>query len=215
MNFFRSLIELSPVAKRAAGNLRSLALLTMGAIAVAMGVSLWLTTPARDNLGRAQAEYQTARQMQLRLQAALRTQKDLTEVWKVLPPRKDFPTLVLSISELARRDAVEIPGMTYMLDKTDGGLALKASITFRVAGDYASIRGFIHRLETTGPYLFIESLDASRSVQSRKALKVSAESGPQRPGQALRSVVVFNVRVVTFLRPDPPPATRSAGGTVS
>ena len=98
-----------------------------------------------------------------------------------------------------------------MLDKTDGALALKASMTFRVAGDYASIRRFIHRLETTGPYLFIESLDASRS-QSRQALKVSAESGPPRPGHAMRSVVVFNVRVVTFLRPDPAPTPRTGGG---
>jgi hypothetical protein len=214
MNVFRSIVELSPAAKRAAGHLRPLALLTVGAVATALVVSLWLTTPARECLARAQTEYQSARQMQLRLQAALRTQEDLTGVWKLLPPRKDFPKLILSISDLARRDDVELPGMTYVLDKAEGGLALKASVTFQVAGDYASIRGFIHRLETMGPYLFIESLDASRSAQTRKAVKISAESSLQRPG-AFRPVVVFNVRVVTFLRADPPAALRSMGGQMS
>jgi Pilus assembly protein, PilO len=212
MNVFRSLMELSPAAKRAAANLRPLALLTLGAVATALAVSFWLMTPAREGLARAQAEYQTARQMQLRLQAALKTQEDLNEVWKLLPPRKDFPRLILSISDLARRDDVDLPGMTYVLDKADGGLALKASVTFQVAGDYASIRGFIRRLETMGPYLFIESLDASRSTQTRKIVKVSAESGLQRPGQALRSIVVFNVRVVTFLRADPSAPLRNVGG---
>jgi Pilus assembly protein, PilO len=212
MNPFGSLFELSPTAKRAAGHLRSLALLMTAAIGTAVGVSLWMTTPAREGLERAQSEYQAARQMQVRLQAALRTQEDLNDVWKLLPPRKDFPTLILSISDLAKQDNVELPGMTYMLDKTDGGLALKAAVTFQVAGDYAGIRAFIQRLETTGPYLFIESLDASRSTQIRRPTKVSTESGTSRPAQTTRAIVVFNVRVVTFLRPDAPVQARKAGG---
>jgi hypothetical protein len=62
-------------------------------------------------------------------------------------------------------------------------------MTFRAVGQYGAIREFIHRLETTGPYLFIESLDVSRASRGGPA------SAP----------VVFNVRVVTFLRPDAAP----------
>src|SRR5205814_1854565 len=112
--------------------------------------------------------YQAARQTQLRLQAQRATLDDLAEVWKLLPPRKDFSSLVLAVSELARRDGVDIPGITYTTQQAEDGLAVKATMTFRAVGDYTGLRAFIHRLETTGPYLFIESLDASRTVQRRR-----------------------------------------------
>jgi General secretion pathway protein M. len=65
-------------------------------------------------------------------------------------------------------------------------------MTFRSAGEYGAIRRFIDRLETTGPYLFIESLDASRSSEAREATSAGKASSV--------TPVVFNFRVVTFLR---------------
>jgi hypothetical protein len=191
---------LSPAARRAARHLHPLALVMVASVAAAIGASLVFTAPAEEHLSTARAEYQAARQMQLRLQAGRVTLDELKEVWNLLPPRKDFSSLVLAISELAHRDGVKIPGMNYTLQKAEDGLALKASMSFQAAGQYAGIRAFIHRLETTGPYLFIESLDATRSVQSgRVAGKLAGEPGHSSD----RTVVVFNVRVVTFLRPDP------------
>jgi hypothetical protein len=200
---------LSPAARRAARHLQPLALLTTVSVAAAIGASLVFTTPAQEHLSGAQAQYQAARQTQLRLQAGRLTLDELREVWNLLPPRKDFSSLVLAISELARQDGVDIPGMSYALQKAEDGLALKASMTFQAAGKYAGIRAFIHRLETTGPYLFIESLDASRSVQSRR---VAGNLAGETDLSSDRTVVVFNVRVVTFLRPDPP---RPGGPPVS
>jgi hypothetical protein len=192
---------MSPAARRSASHLQPLALLTTASIGAAIGASMLLTTPAHEHLGRAQADYHAARQIQLRLQAGRTTLDELKEVWSLLPPRKDFSSLILAISELARKDGVDIPGMNYTLQKAEEGIALKASMTFQAAGKYAGIRAFIQRLETTGPYLFIESLDATRSAQRSRAAGTSdGESAVSND----RTVVVFNVKVVTFLRPDPP-----------
>lgn len=179
---------LTPIARRAFRSLLPLGLLMTLSLGAAIAVSTLFQTPAQDRLMAAQAAYDAARQAQIRQEAARKTQEDLTGVWAVLPARTEFGRLILDISERAQRDHVAIPGMTYTLQKIEEGLALKATMIFRAVGQYAAIRGFIHRLETTGPYLFIESLDVSRA----------SRGGP------LTAPVVFNVRVVTFLRPDTP-----------
>ena len=196
--------SMSPPVRRAARHLQTLGLLSLLSVGAAAAVSLMVTTPAREHLSRAEADYHAARQTQVRLHAGRQTLDELKDVWNVLPPRQDFSSLVLAISELARRDRVDIPGMNYSFQKAEEGLALKATMTFRAAGDYAGIRAFIHRLETTWPYLFIESLDASRSFEKvRGTTKSSGQAGSRE-----RTVVMLNVRVVTFLRPDPPPLKR-------
>ena len=78
--------------------------------------------------------------------------------------------------------------MTYSLQKAEEGLPAKATLAFRAVGEYGAIYRFIHRLETTEPYLFIESLDVSRAGESSRSTS---------------TLLLFNVRVVTFLRPDP------------
>ncbi len=122
-----------------------------------------------------------------------RIQEQLAEVWAQLPVRKDFPELILAVSDMARKDRLAIPGMNYKFDDVEGDLALKASINFRVVGKYAAIRRFIHRLETASPYLLVEGLDATRKVGARPA---SARTSSQQPS----THVVFNVRVVTLLK---------------
>jgi hypothetical protein len=164
--------------QRALRALLPLALLTAGAAGVALATGLLVHGPAQDRLAAAQASYEAARQALTRLQTARQTLIELGNVWKGLPD-----SLILAISELAKRDRVAIPGMTYSFQKIEDGRALKASIVFNAAGEYAAIRRFIHRLETAGPYLTIESLDAARSR--------GAEVG-------------FNVKIVTFLKPEPP-----------
>ena len=180
-----------PLAMRTGRALQPLGLATVVALSVAMGVNMLLLAPEQERLTTVKERYEAARQTQIRQKAAKKTLVELAEVWQTLPPRKEFATLAAAISELARADRVSIQGMTYSLQKAEEGMPIKASLTFRPLGEYAAIRRFIHRLETTGSYLYIESLDASRATGSRQA------SAP---------LVVFNVRLVTFLRPDPPPA---------
>ena len=78
--------------------------------------------------------------------------------------------------------------MTYSTQPSKSGLAVEGSLRFRASGEYADIYRFIHRLETAQSYLVIESLDVTRS---------------NRQTATGKSLVELNVRVVTFLRPDP------------
>jgi len=190
-----------PIPRLAARGLWPLGLLTVLALGIGIGAYLLVLIPAEQRLARAEAAYEAARQAQLQQQAARKTQetfrqtqKDLEQVWETLPAQKQFAALAVAISELGRAVAVSIPGMTYTLQKVEEGLPAKATLAFRAVGEYGAIYRFLHRLETTEPYLFIESLDVSRTSE---------------PNRAALTLLAFNVRVVTFLRPDPPKVSES------
>jgi len=189
-------LSFSRIPRLAVRGLWPLGLLTVLALGIGIGAYLLVLIPAEERLARAETAYEAARQAQLQQQAARktqetfhRTQKDLEEVWETLPAQKQFAALAVAISELGRAVAVSIPGMTYTLQKVEEGLPAKATLAFRAVGEYGAIYRFLHRLETTEPYLFIESLDVSRTSE---------------PNRATLTLLEFNVRVVTFLRPDPP-----------
>jgi len=186
-------IKLAPAAERGSRRLRPLAFLTVLSVGATLATSTLSLAPAQDRLAQAMKGYEDARQTQVRREAARKMLEDMGNVWKLLPERKEFSMLILAISELAQRDHVAIPGMNYTFQKIEGGMAEKATITFHTAGEYANIRRFIHRLETAGSYLFIESLDAARVPDGPSSHRVA-----------------INVRVVTYLRADAPPTT---GGT--
>jgi Tfp pilus assembly protein PilO len=192
---------LSPLARRALRALAPLALLACISLGVVAGVLLLVREPAQDRLRNAEAAYGAARQAQSEQLAVRRTEEALAATWQSLPARKEFPSLILAVTDLAQRDGVAIPGISYSLQKVDEGVAMKASMAFQVAGDYAAIRRFIHRLETDRHYLAVESLDASRS-QKRLSLGQGRESVIEQ--------VRFNIRVMTFLKPDTPAPLRAA-----
>ena len=194
-------LSFSPIPRLAALGLWPLGLLTVLALGIGIGAYLLVLIPAEERLARAEAAYEAARQAQLQQQAARKTQetfrqtqKDLEQVWETLPAQKQFAALAVAISELGRAVAVSIPGMTYTLQKVEEGLPAKATLAFRAVGEYGAIYRFLHRLETTEPYLFIESLDVSRTSE---------------PNRAALTLLAFNVRVVTFLRPDPAKVSES------
>ena len=191
----------SPLARRALRTLVPLALLACVSLGVVAGVVLLLREPAQDRLRNAQAAYESARRTQREQLTVRRTEEALAEMWQALTARKEFPSLILAVTGLAQRGGVAIPGMSYSLQKVDEGVAMKASMAFQVAGDYAAIRRFIHRLETDRHYLAVESLDATRS-QKRLSLGQGKESVIEQ--------VRFNIRVMTFLKPDAPTPLRAA-----
>ncbi len=170
-------------------------LATVTALCVVGGATVYATwlEPARARVTQALAAHGQAREQQLRLQAMRETQEALADVWKRIPPRTQFTEIIMTVSGLARQNGVRVPGMTYSFERVEDGLALKAAMTFQAQGDYAAIRRFIHRLETRGPHLFIESLDVSRTTGMRGSA-----------GQ-----VLFNLRLATYLRPEQDPAKRT------
>lgn len=192
---------LSPRVGRALRSLVPLVFLAGLSVGAVAAVSLLVQEPARDRLKHAEAAYEAARRAQSEQRTARRTEETLAVMWQALTARKEFPSLILAVSNLAQRDGVAIPGMSYSLQKMDDNLAMKASMSFQVAGDYAAIRRFIHRLETDSHYLAVESLDASRSTK-----RLSLGEGKESVVEQVR----FSIRVMTFLKPDAPKPSRAA-----
>lgn len=185
---------ISSQARRSLRALMPLALLAGISLGVVAGVLMWVREPAQDRLRIAEATYEATRRAQSEHLTVRRTEESLVATWQGLTSRKEFPSLILTVTGLAQRDGVAIPGMSYSLQNLDHGLATKATMSFQVAGDYGAIRRFIHRLETDRHYLVVESLDASRS-QKRLSMGEGKESVIEE--------VRFNIRVMTFLKPDP------------
>ena len=171
----------------------------MAFVAVGIGCvlgSYWLLLePSRSRVETLQATYEEAGQAHGKRVASKqvqelvrRSQRDLEKLWETLPTQRQFPALAVAISEFGKHVGVSIPGMTYSTQPSKSGLAIEGSLRFGASGEYADIYQFIHRLETAQSYLVIESLDVTRFGVANIAGK---------------SLVELNVRVVTFLRPDP------------
>lgn len=185
-------LTLSPVAVYALRALLPLVVLAGSSAGLTAGLSMLVHDPAQERVQVARAAYDAARDAHSRQLAARLTQEALAKVWRTLPDRKEFPSVILAIVDLAQQNRIAIPGMNYSLKGGTDGLPLKASITFQVSGEYAAIRRFIHRMETDERYLTVESLDVHRSV---------LRSGPDGDKDHVPEAVRFNMYVTTYLRP--------------
>ena len=194
-------LTLSPVAKHALRTLLPLAVLACSSAALTTGLSMLVHEPAQERVVAAQAAYDATRDAHSRQLAARQTQEGLAKVWRTLPDRKEFPSVILAIVDLAQQNRIAIPGMNYTLKAGAEGLPLKASITFQVSGEYAAIRRFIHRMETSERYLTVESLDVTRSAR---------RTGPDGDKDHAAEAVKFNMRVTTYLRPGAQQAAKRA-----
>ena len=189
-----------PQLPRLAGQaLRPLALLSLLGLLGALGAYWYVLVPAQENVETLRAAYEQERQKQTALRVKRKTQEDVRQirkelvgVWKMIPAQKDFAEMAITISELAKEVRVLVPGMKYSHDKADGNLPMKASLSFQATGKYRDIYRFLHRLETTEPYLVIEQLNAART---------------EEPGRRAKHQVQFNIRVVTFLKQNAPPTS--------
>ena len=178
-----------------------LGLVTLIAVGCAAFLYIGIREPALSRLEQAEIDFQTAKQNQEQLhrsralqEKARIAQRQVEDVWKGLPTQNEFASFAMAISEMGKLERVAIPGMAYHVEKAEGAVPVKATLTFKVTGDYGAIYRFIHRLEMTEPYLVIERLDAARLDKSDRASS---------------TLLVFNVKVATFLRPSLPGAQES------
>lgn len=130
-------------------------------------VRLLVVAPAQDRFAQAEAEWMAARQRVAQRLEAKQARKDLTVILNALPGQRDFAQLPLAISEVARRDRVSIPNLSYALEKPQAGGFTKAVLRGSVSGRYENLRRFIHHLETADGFLFIEDLDVSRHTTKK------------------------------------------------
>lgn len=178
----------SPVTRRAGWALLPLCGIAVTALAGLLAMVLVRWVPAYDRLAAAKIAQDHARQSWVQWQRLRQTEAALQEVWRVLPARKEFPTLILAVSDLAREHHIPIPGMDYRIQPMEDGLALRASMAFKAAGDYAAIRRFIYQLETTSQHVVIEGLEVHGASGAARV-----RGGP----------VTFTITLAGFLKPDP------------
>ncbi|MBL8075572.1 MAG: type 4a pilus biogenesis protein PilO [Nitrospira sp.] len=179
------------VPKAALRRLLPLTVLTGLSVAVAVVSYVYGLKPAEARLDAIERAYHSAKQVQTALQQTRAqqvqvraAQRQLETERAALPTRAEFSSLALAVSELAKREQVTIPGMSYDMQKKDGPQLVKATMAFRATGDYAAIYRFVHRLETAERYLVIESLDvAGEHMRETAATRV-----------------VVNITVTTYLR---------------
>lgn len=143
-------------------------------IAVVMLAAVWAgahygrLAPAQEQLAVVEGELAGARRDLAQRLEARQARKDIQQVMAMLPSSRDFARLPLAISEMARRDGVSIPALSYTLEKSSDGLATKAFLQGAVTGQYQDLRRFIYHLEAPdGLLLFIEDLSAGRSSGAR------------------------------------------------
>ena len=139
--------------------------------------------PAQDRLTEAGTILQAVQHTQVKTQTAQRTQGIIDTTWNALSNYQEFTDLSIDIADLAKRNHVQIPGMSYDFKPLKHKLAAKGTFAFEAQGDYGAIRKFIYELEKRWPYLFIERLSVE---QSKK-----------------QNGVLFRLRVSTFLKEFP------------
>ncbi len=157
-----------------------------GALGAALvAVHLLVVAPAQARFAQAEAAWTAARQRVAQRLDAKQARKDLTVILNALPGQRDFAQLPLAISEVARRDRVSIPDLSYALEKPQAGGFTKALLRGSVSGRYEDLRGFIHHLETADGFLFIEDLNVGRHSTKK--------------GEA----IAFQITLSTYIREGP------------
>jgi Tfp pilus assembly protein PilO len=147
--------------------------------------------PLEERLGRSEAEWAAARGSLAQRQEAHKARKDLARVLTLLPVQREFARLPLAISDMAHRDRVALPSLSYALEKTGEGLPIRAVLQGTVTGQYEDLRRFIHHVEASDRLLlFVEDLSVGRS---------SALQGEQR-GKG----VTITLRLATYIREETP-----------
>lgn len=155
------------------------------------GVHYIRVAPLEERLGRSETEWAVARVSLAQRQEAHKAHKDLARVLTLLPVQREFARLPLAISDMARRDRVALPSLSYALEKADEGLPIRAVLQGTVTGQYEDLRRFIHHVEASDRLLlFVEDLSVGRS---------SALKGEQR-GKG----VTITLRLATYIREETP-----------
>ena len=131
-----------------------------------------------------EAKRLTVQQSLMHHRAAKSANKDLTQVWSMLPSERDFGPLALGISDEAKREGVALPALSYKTEPTTVAHTTKGLLQGAMSGRYEDLRRFIHDLETADELLLIEDLELHRTGSTQ--------------GEAL----TFTIKIATYLRAD-------------
>ena len=157
------------------------------ALVVVLFVVLWAVDivgidGAEQSRANLESEWNQARQELTRHREAQKAQKDLAQVWSVLPVERDFTPLALGITEEAKRDRVTLPALSYKTEPTSVANTSKGLLQGTMTGRYEDLRRFLYDVETAEELVYIEDLELVQSdAQQNKTL-------------------TFNIKIATYLR---------------
>src|SRR5262245_32133858 len=129
-------------------------------------------------------EVSQARQEFTHHKRAQKAQKDLAQVWSVLPVERDFAPLALGITEEAKHDRVILPALSYKTEPTLVANTSKGLLEGTMTGRYEDLRRFLYDVETAEELVFIEDLELVRSDTQHD------------------QTLTFNIKIATYLRGD-------------
>ncbi len=155
-----------------------------------MGVQYLGVIPAHQRLAAVEAEWTAARGTLAKRLEAKQARKDFAQVMTTLLTSRDFARLPLVLSDMAKRDHVRLPALTYTLEKSSEGVATKAVLQGAATGQYEDLRRFIHHLETSDRLLlFVEDLSVAGS----------SEANREQTGKK----ITVTIRLATYVREQP------------
>lgn len=158
--------------------------------AASAGVHYLALVLAQARLAETEAAGADARHLLIRHSEAKQAQQDYAKVMNRLPLSRDFSTLPLLITDMAKQDRVLLPSMSYTLEKSRDNLPAKAVLQGAAIGAYDDLRRFIHRLESSGNALvFIEDLSVSQSTAGQ--------------GEHADRKITVAFRFATYIREEP------------
>jgi hypothetical protein len=156
-----------------------------------VGVHYMGVVPAQQRLVAVEADWTAARGVLAKRLEAKQSHKDLTRVMTTLMTSRDFARLPLVLSDMAKRDHVMLPALSYTLEKSSEGFATKALLQGSATGQYEDIRRFIHHLETSDRLLlFVEDLGVGGSSEAK---------GEQKG----KKKITVTIRLATYVREQP------------
>jgi Tfp pilus assembly protein PilO len=140
---------------------------------------------AEESLAKLESEWNQARQELMHHKAAQKAQKDLAQVWSVLPVERDFAPLALGITEEAKRNRVILPALSYKTESTLVANTSKGVLQGTMTGRYEDLRRFLYDVETAEELVYIEDLELVHSDAQQD------------------NTLTFNIKIATYLRGDP------------
>ncbi len=160
------------------------------ALAVLLTGVLWAVRTveidgAEQRLVKLESEWNQARQSLTHHREAQKAQKDLAQVWSVLPVERDFAPLALGITEEAKRNRVILPALSYKTEPAPVANMSKGVLQGTMTGRYEDLRRFLYDIETAEELVYIENLELVRS------------------GAQQDQTLTFNIEIATYLRSEP------------
>jgi Tfp pilus assembly protein PilO len=135
------------------------------ALAAVLDVAIYTTVvrPSIQTLERNDFVWKAERERMARYKNYQQSYAEVTALTKRATAREDLPSVVTTVSSLAKKRGLKLPAVNYQPERVDIQDFQKVVLTFAVVGPYADVRRFLNDLEQSSPFLAVESLSLARA----------------------------------------------------